>query len=120
MLVDLLYFAVRLVFGHDGVDEKSQFELVFEGELVGDVVEGLLYTFLADEGGILAELQKLYPGLDGLLLLLELVSQNGGLLECDFSFEFDKFLNNSRGEEIAAVDFEVLEKGDEGSEFLHK
>ena len=38
LFVDLLYFAVGLVFGHDGVYEQGQFELVFEGELVGDVV----------------------------------------------------------------------------------
>ena len=87
---------------------------------MGDVVKGLLYIFLADEGGILTELQKLYPGLNGLLLFLELVSKKGSFLEWDFSFEFDKFLNNSRGKEIAAVDFEVLEDGDEGGNFLHK
>ena len=80
----------------------------------------MFYIFLADEGRILAELQKLYPGFDCLLLFLELVSEDNGLLECDFSFEFDKFLNNSRGEEIATVDFEVLEDGDEGGYFLHK
>ena len=48
---------------------------------MGDVVEGLLYIFLADERGILAELQKLYPGLNGLLLFLELVSKKDSLLE---------------------------------------
>ena len=48
---------------------------------MGDVVKGLFYIFLADERGILAELQKLYPGLNGLLLFLELVSKKGSFLE---------------------------------------